>query len=60
MEQKEKILEAIKNKINTQDSSEKLNWENIKKDIQNNQYGKLSDEEKAYLYITLPKSLGLN
>ena len=46
MEQKEKILETIKNKINTQDSSEKLNWENIKKDIQNNKYGKLSDEEK--------------
>lgn len=60
MEQKEKILEAIKNKINTQDSSEKLNWEKIKKDIQNNQYGKLSNEEKEYLYITLPKSLGLN
>lgn len=60
MEQKERILEEVINKINNQNSDEKLNWEKIKNDIQSNVYGNLTDEEKEYLYITLPKSLGLN
>ncbi len=60
MDERKNLLEKVTQDIKSQYPSKTFDWNQIKKDIQTNKYQQLSDEEKEYLYNTLPKSLGLN